>query len=90
MNKFMTKSTSPQTLAPQPKAAQVSVPQPKYDFARPKPRPTQAATPTHEDIARRAYEIYLEKGRPQDQSEQIWKQAEQEQLKRSLSHFFSQ
>jgi len=32
----------------------------------------------HEDIARRAYEIYMETGRRQNQSEQNWLQAEQE------------
>ena len=37
-----------------------------------------ALTPTHKEIARRAYEIYLESGRKQGQSEQYWLQAEQE------------
>ena len=42
--------------------------------------PVQTAVPmyTHEDIARRAYEIYVEKGCQQGQSEQNWLQAEQE------------
>ena len=35
-------------------------------------------TPTHKEIAKRAYEIYLENGRKQGQSEQYWLQAEQE------------
>ena len=35
-------------------------------------------TLTHKEIAKRAYEIYLENGRRQDQSEQYWLQAEQE------------
>jgi hypothetical protein len=39
---------------------------------------TAAVTPTHKEIARRAYEIYLENGRKQGQSEQYWLQAEQE------------
>jgi hypothetical protein len=34
--------------------------------------------PTHKEIARRAYEIYIENGRRQGQSEQYWLQAEQE------------
>ena len=38
---------------------------------------------THDAIARRAYEIYVEKGRLQGQSEQNWLQAEQEQKNRS-------
>jgi len=33
---------------------------------------------THDDIAQRAYALYLEKGSPQGQSEQDWLQAEQE------------
>ena len=39
---------------------------------------TVADTPTHKEIARRAYEIYLENGRKQGQSDQYWLQAEQE------------
>ena len=40
----------------------------------------QTTTPmyTHEDIARRAYEIYVKRGRQQDQSQYDWIQAEQE------------
>jgi hypothetical protein len=89
MKKYMTKSTSPQVSTPQLKTTQVSVPQPVYDISRTRPESPQAATPTHEDIARRAYEIYLEKGSPQGQSEQIWQQAEQEQLNRRLTRFLS-
>jgi Protein of unknown function (DUF2934) len=37
-----------------------------------------AVTPTHKEIARRAFEIYIENGRRQGQSEQYWLQAEQE------------
>ena len=39
---------------------------------------TVTDTPTHKEIAKRAYEIYLENGRKQGQSEQYWLQAEQE------------
>ena len=39
---------------------------------------TAAAMYTHEDIARRAYEIYVKRGRRQGQSQQDWNQAEQE------------
>ena len=42
------------------------------------PGPVVAAMLKHEDIARHAYEIYVEKGCPQGQSEQDWLQAEQE------------
>ena len=40
--------------------------------------PVAAALLTHEDIAKHAYKIYVDKGRRQDQSEQDWLQAEQE------------
>ena len=42
------------------------------------PEPVVAAMLTHEDIARHAYEIYIEMGCRQGQSEQNWLQAEQE------------
>ena len=45
--------------------------------------PVTNTTVTHNDIARRAYEIYVEKGCLQGQSEQNWQQAEQEQKNRS-------
>jgi len=65
----------------QPKATQVPVLQQAHDIPRPKPVPT--AKPTLEDIAKRAYEIYIEKGCQGGQCEQNWKQAEQE-LRRGL------
>jgi|GEM_PF-4748046 hypothetical protein len=61
---------------------QVSVSQPTQDI--PRSRASQTATPTHEDIARRAYEIYLEKGRPLGQNEQIMQQAKQERWYKGL------
>jgi uncharacterized membrane protein len=42
------------------------------------PESAAAALLTHEDIAKHAYEIYVETGRRQDHSEQNWLQAEQE------------
>ena len=42
------------------------------------PGPVVAPLLTHEDIATHAYEIYIEKGRPQGQSEQNWRQAGRE------------
>ena len=42
------------------------------------PGPAVAAMLTHKDIAKHAYEIYVEKGCPQGQSERNWLQAEQE------------
>ena len=83
MNKYMTKTQFPEVSAPRhAKAAKVSAPQPIQDI--PHPKANQSAMPSHEDIARRAYQIYLERGCPQDQSEDIWRQAEQEQLEQSL------
>jgi hypothetical protein len=58
---------------------QVPVPQQAHDISRPKPVPT--AKPSLEDIAKRAYEIYIEKGCQGGQCEQNWKQAEQELTK---------
>ena len=40
--------------------------------------PIVAVVPSHEDIARRAYEIHVAKGRRQGGSEQDWLQAEEE------------
>jgi hypothetical protein len=42
------------------------------------PGPAATAMPKHKDIAKHAYEIYVEKGCQQGQSEQNWLQAEQE------------
>jgi hypothetical protein len=42
------------------------------------PGPVALAMLTHEDIAKRAYEIYVKNGNRQGQSEQNWLQAEQE------------
>ncbi len=43
-------------------------------------KPTAACMPTYEEIARHAHHIYIGKGMPQGQSEQIWLQAEEELL----------
>jgi hypothetical protein len=66
MSKYMTKS----------KATQMS----EMQHAHKTPHPGLVATImlTHEDISKRAYEIYVEKGCRQGQSEQNWLQAEQE------------
>jgi hypothetical protein len=66
MSKYMTKS----------KATQMS----DMQRAHKAPHPGQAAAtmPTHKDISRRAYEIYVENGGKEGQSEQNWLQAEQE------------
>ena len=66
MSKYMTQS----------KATQMSAMQQGHKASH--PGPVATAMPTHKDIAKRAYEIYVEKGCQQDQSEQDWLQAEQE------------
>ena len=66
MSKYMTKS----------KATQMS----DMQQAHKTPHAGQVATTmlTHEDISKRAYEIYVENGCKEGQSEQNWLQAEQE------------
>jgi len=66
MSKYMTQS----------KATQMSAMQQGHKAAHPGSAAT--AVPTHKDIAKHAYEIYVEKGSQQGQSEQNWLQAEQE------------
>jgi len=66
MSKYLTQS----------KATQMSAMQQGHKASHPGPAAT--AMPTHKDIAKRAYELYVEKGCQQDQSEQDWLQAEQE------------
>ena len=58
------------------KSTQVYSTQQTHDNGRPKQ--ASPSMPTHDDIARRAYEIYLRNGRRQGKSEQNWLQAEKE------------
>lgn len=64
----------------EPESTQVPVSQPLH--TRLSPRPDAIPVITHDDIAKRAYEIYVEKGCLQGQSEQDWRQAEREQRNR--------
>ena len=66
MSKYVTRS----------KASQMSTMQQEHKASY--PGSGSIAVLTHKEIARRAYEIYVEKGCQQDQSEQNWLQAEQE------------
>ena len=66
MSKYMTQS----------KATQMSTMQQGHKASH--PGPAAIAMPTHKDIAKRAYEIYVEKDCHEGQSEQNWLQAEQE------------
>jgi hypothetical protein len=100
MKKYMDNSKATQAVTPQqskpiqasapqqpkPKLMQVSSSRQIQDIFH--PRSTAAATPTHEDIAKRAYEIYTRKGCRQDLSKQNWLQAEQE-LQNQKSATFS-
>lgn len=86
MNKLMNKPKLPQMSVSQmnkPRLPQMSASQPMH--TSPSPRPVATAAVTHDDIARRAYEIYVEKGCLQGQSEQNWLQAEQEQKNRNAA-----
>ena len=88
MNKQMNKSIIPQGyVARPPKAAQTLLPQSIQDM--PRPRPVATAATAHEEIAKRAYQIYVEKGRPQGQSDQHWLQAEQEKRDRDVATLLS-
>jgi hypothetical protein len=66
MNKYRNQSKSRQVLAAQ---KMLNVPH---------SGPVVTALFTHEAVARHAYELYVETGCRQDQSEQNWLQAEQE------------
>ena len=46
------------------------------------PAPTQAITPSHDQICQRAYELYESRGRQDGFSEQNWFEAEQQLLAR--------
>ena len=60
---------------------------PKSGLAVPPTPPTPPAPPevSHDDIARRAYDIYIKKGRQQGQSQQNWRQAEAELRKEAVA-----
>jgi hypothetical protein len=66
MKTFMTESKTAQTYPTQQKPGDGRHEQ------------TAPLRPTHNEIARRAYEIYLKNGRMQGQSELDWLQAEKE------------
>jgi hypothetical protein len=69
----------------QPKTTQLSSTQQTLVATHPASAP--AARPAHAEIAKRAYEIYLKKGRQQGQCEQNWLQAEQELRKQATPAF---
>jgi hypothetical protein len=81
MIKSDTKSKKIQTVTVQQQSGQVKAAVPIQDI--PRPKTSGAVTPSHEEIAMRAYEIYVQLGHPQGQSEKIWQQAEQDVRNRS-------
>jgi hypothetical protein len=81
MQKPVNKSKKTQTITVQQQSGQITAPQPIQDIGQSKA--SGVVSPSHEAIAMRAYEIYVQLGRPQGQSEQIWQQAEQDIRNRS-------
>ena len=65
------------------KATPTCTTQKTYNAA--KPTPVVTPTATHDDIAKRAHEIYIKNGCPQGQCEQNWQQAEHELRVQSLT-----
>jgi hypothetical protein len=76
MFKPTNKTKKEQTITVQQQRGQVTAHQPVQDI--PQSKMAGVVTPSHEEIAMRAYEIYVQLGRPEGQSEQIWQQAEQD------------
>lgn len=95
MNKQRNKTTLPQDAASQlpskalksghrqPKASRQSAQQPIQDI--PHSDPVESAEPIHDEVTKRAQEIYMEKGCPQGQDDQIWLQAEIELRHKKLA-----
>lgn len=80
MSKYRNKKNLPYiSVAQKPAAMPMPSQFPTGDI--PQAGQTQEITPTHDEIARRAYGIYVELGCPHGQSEQHWKQAERENRK---------
>jgi hypothetical protein len=75
-NKSTNKSKKTQTITVQQQSGQVTAHQPIHEI--PQPKAAGVVSASHEEIAMRAYEIYVQLGCPQGQSEQIWQQAEQD------------
>lgn len=48
------------------------------DRARPEPAPSREDSPSHDEIAQRAYELYVERGGGEARAEEDWLQAEEE------------
>lgn len=50
----------------------------RSDRALPEPAPSQVDSPSHDEIARRAFELYLERGGGEGRAEEDWLRAEDE------------
>jgi hypothetical protein len=78
MNRYITKTQNLHKTSPKHRTAvEVSASKPIQDI--PRSRVIQAAAADHESIVKRAYQIYVEKGHPLGQNEQILEQAKREQ-----------
>jgi hypothetical protein len=71
-----------------PKPIQMSLKRAVYSV--PSPKPEAAAEPSHGDIAERAYDIYVTKGRRQGECVRNWLQAEQDLRTQARVAFESQ
>jgi len=79
MGNPINKSKKPQTfVSQQPKITSAPQQVQNNPFSRPTTTSTATASPSQQDIAKRAFEIYMSKGCPQGQDEQIWLEAERE------------
>ncbi len=86
MDNYSNKGRTPQSYAVAQQKNMQALPK---DAMQSFPRPVteEVHKPTHEEIAIRAHQIYIRKGMPQGQSDQIWQQAERELLRRaSMTH----
>jgi len=88
MNKQKNKKNLPYiSVAQQPSAipelTPASAEEPIHDF--PHQDPTAESGPSHNEIAVRAHEIYVEEGRPQGQSDEIWRRAKLEQRYKNVA-----
>ena len=80
--KAATKKAPAKTTARSRAASTGAEAQPKKATRSRKPKTNgqtqQAADPHHDQVAQRAYEIWVAKGRPMGQDEQCWYEAEQD------------
>lgn len=66
----------PKSAKPAPRVRAADQARPGGDAAGATPRAYVKMTATHDEIAHKAYEIWLAKGRPPGQADQNWREAE--------------